>query len=118
MMDSFSKRLKTCREKLKAENSIWTQGYVAKKLNVARTTYTAYENGTKTPPLDTVNRIANLFNVSSDFLLGRTENPYQLDDLAAHRSDDPMSDLPEDARREVENFMDYIRSKYGKKDNT
>ncbi len=81
-METFSRRLKECREKLKADNSKWTQGYVAEKLSVARTTYTAYENGTKTPPLDTVNKIANLFNVSADYLLGRTEDlrtPYEED---------------------------------------
>ncbi len=48
-MELFPRRLKECSEKLKSNNSKWTQGFVAEKLKVARTTYTAYENGTKTP---------------------------------------------------------------------
>lgn len=77
-MDTFSKRLKACREKKKNSNPLWTQSYAADKIGVARTTYTAYENGTKTPPLDTVNLIADLFEVSTDYLLGRTDIPSHL----------------------------------------
>lgn len=75
MLNVFSTRLKKCREDLKRKNSQYTQGYVAEKIGVARTTYTAYENGTKTPPLETVNIIANFLNVTTDYLLGRTDYP-------------------------------------------
>lgn len=70
-MNIFSERLKVCRIKKKETSPIWTQSYAAEKIGVARTTYTAYENGTKTPPLETVNIIADLFEVSTDYLLGR-----------------------------------------------
>lgn len=66
---SFSKRLKTERESLKRSSSGWTQEYVAEKIGVSRSTYTAYENGTKEPPLNTVSKIADLFNVSIDYLV-------------------------------------------------
>lgn len=74
-MDVFSRRLKEYRERLKNRDKKWTQKYVADKVNVARVTYTAYENGTKSPPLETVNKIAELFGVSTDYLMGRTDNP-------------------------------------------
>lgn len=74
-MNDFSRRLKSCREKKKAENPRWTQRYVAEKIGMARTTYTAYENGTKMPPLDTINNIAILLDVSNDYLMGRTNTP-------------------------------------------
>ena len=73
-MNTFSERLKACRLKKKSTNSLWTQSYAADKIGVARTTYTAYENGTKTPPLETINIIADLFEVSTDYLLGRTDS--------------------------------------------
>lgn len=73
-MDTFSERLKACRIKKKDTNSLWTQSYAADQIGVARTTYTAYENGTKTPPLETVNIIADLFEVTTDYLLGRTDS--------------------------------------------
>ena len=71
-MDDFARRLKECREKKKYSNSRWTQKYVAEKIGMARTTYTAYENGTKMPPPDTINNIAILLDVSNDYLMGRT----------------------------------------------
>lgn len=70
-MSVFATRLKSLRENKKKENPDYTQNYVAEKIGVARTTYTAYENATKVPPLDTVNIIADFFEVSSDYLLGR-----------------------------------------------
>lgn len=74
-MNDFARRLKDCREKMKSENPEWTQKYVAEKIGMARTTYTAYENGTKMPPPDTINNIAILLDVSNDYLMGRTDSP-------------------------------------------
>lgn len=74
-MNDFARRLKDCREKMKSENPEWTQKYVAERIGMARTTYTAYENGTKMPPPDTINNIAILLDVSNDYLMGRTDSP-------------------------------------------
>ncbi|MCL1696304.1 helix-turn-helix transcriptional regulator [Lysinibacillus sp. BPa_S21] len=71
-MEVLGARLKKLREENKAFNKEWTQGYVADKLCVARVTYTAYENGTKQPTLETLINIADLFDVSIDYLLGRS----------------------------------------------
>lgn len=77
-MDVLPKRLKECRQNLKSFKPDYTQTYVADIIGVARTTYTAYENGTKLPPIDTLASIAQLFNVSTDYLIGRTDKkrPY------------------------------------------
>ncbi|MGG3839700.1 helix-turn-helix transcriptional regulator [Paenibacillus thiaminolyticus] len=74
-MNILGKRIKAERENKKKRDPKWTQDYVANLIGVARPTYTAYENGTKEPPLDTLNKIADLFDVSSDYLLGRTDLP-------------------------------------------
>lgn len=71
-MNILGMRIKAEREKKKKTHSKWTQEYVANLIGVARPTYTAYENGTKEPPLDTLDKIADLFNVSIDYLHGRT----------------------------------------------
>lgn len=77
-MDILAQRLKKCRENIKKSKPEYTQSFVANKIGVARTTYTAYENGTKTPPIDTLSNIAEVFDVSVDFLLGKTDkaDPY------------------------------------------
>lgn len=72
-MEKFAQRLKQCRERKKSSNPNWTQKYVADKIGMARTTYTAYENGTKLPPLDIVDNLATLLGVTTDYLLGRTD---------------------------------------------
>ncbi|MGE7840512.1 helix-turn-helix domain-containing protein [Lysinibacillus sp. NPDC093712] len=72
-MDILAQRLKKVRENIKKSKPEYTQSFVAKEIGVARTTYTAYENGTKMPPIDTLSSIAKLFDVSIDYLLGHTE---------------------------------------------
>lgn len=74
-MDVLAKRLKKCRENIKKSKPEYTQSFVANKIGVARTTYTAYENGTKMPPIDTLSNIAQLFEVTTDYLLGISDNP-------------------------------------------
>ncbi|MBO0962531.1 helix-turn-helix transcriptional regulator [Neobacillus sp. MM2021_6] len=74
----LGKRLKYLREQMKKENSKFTQGYLANKIGVARSTYTAYENGTKQPPLETVNKLADIFDVTTDYLQGRSESKQQI----------------------------------------
>lgn len=90
-LNTFGKKLKYLREEKKKENNIWTQTYVANQIGVARTTYTAYENETKQPPMETILRLANLFSVSTDFLLGRVS------DCTQNKSSDinTMMDDPE-----------------------
>src|SRR5699024_2510245 len=79
-MSKLAERLKEFREKLKDQDRKWTQQYVADKIGVARVTYTAYENGTKTPPPDIINKVADLFDVTADYLLGRSDKPNQTEE--------------------------------------
>lgn len=48
------------------------QADMAKKIGVARATYGAYEQGTRQPDFETLQRIANYFEVSTDYLLGHS----------------------------------------------
>ena len=66
----FSERLKQTR-KLKKLN----QKDVAQYLCIDRTTYTNYEIGKSKPTFEKLVEIADFFNVSVDYLLGRTNNP-------------------------------------------
>lgn len=52
-----------------------TQAQIAEKLNLARETYRNYENGTREPDQKTLSDLADYFNVSVDYLLGRTDIP-------------------------------------------
>lgn len=48
-----------------------TQEDMSEILEVARTTYANYEQGTREPDNKTLNKLADYFKVSSDYLLGR-----------------------------------------------
>lgn len=46
---------------------------IAKVLKVDRTTYNKYETGTSNPDLDKLSVLANYFNVTVDWLMGRSQ---------------------------------------------
>lgn len=48
-----------------------TQKEIADKLNIGSTSYQRYENGTREPKLGTLCMLADIFNTSTDYLLGR-----------------------------------------------
>ncbi|WP_438491062.1 helix-turn-helix domain-containing protein [Paenibacillus sp. IHBB 3054] len=64
----FSSRLFELRK-----NSHLTQNEISKKLGIARTTYASYEQGNREPDLQTLEKIADYFDVDADFLLGRSD---------------------------------------------
>ena len=51
------------------------QQKVAMDLNISREALSYYENGKRSPDVDTLLALSNYFNVSIDYLLCRTENP-------------------------------------------
>ncbi|MZK53325.1 helix-turn-helix domain-containing protein [Clostridium beijerinckii] len=64
------------------ENQSMTQNDLAELLNVSRQSVGGYENNTTEPPTDIVVKIADIFNVTCDFLLGRTNEKYSLNLLS------------------------------------
>ncbi|BEP28786.1 helix-turn-helix domain-containing protein [Helicovermis profundi] len=51
----------------------YTQSDLAKKLNVTQASISRYLSGQMQIDIDTLKEIANIFNVSTDYLLGRSE---------------------------------------------
>lgn len=62
-------------EKLKQLRGKRTQGDVANLLNISRATYSHLENNRIEPSMTVLNSIADLFCVSTDYLLGRSSDP-------------------------------------------
>lgn len=52
-----------------------TQAQVAARLGVERSSYARYENGAREPDLGTLVLLSDIFDVSADYLLGRTDDP-------------------------------------------
>ncbi|MCI1986939.1 MAG: helix-turn-helix domain-containing protein [Lactobacillus sp.] len=60
--------------KLRTEKH-FTQNQMADKLGITRPAYTAYESGKRQPDYDALKRLAAIFEVSTDYLLGNTDKP-------------------------------------------
>jgi transcriptional regulator with XRE-family HTH domain len=112
-MITLADRLKELR---KSKNL--NQAELGKILGVGKTTISMYENGNSTPNDEIKLKIAEYFNVSLDYLLGKTniKNYYSTDKefTVALHSDKEYDDLPEEAKKEIENFIEYVKAKYKK----
>ncbi|MEI2466629.1 helix-turn-helix domain-containing protein [Niallia taxi] len=64
----FGKRLRTLRKESKL-----TMKEFGEKFSLAESTISGYENGNRKPDMDILSRFADFFNVSTDYLLGRTD---------------------------------------------
>lgn len=53
----------------------WSIQYTADRLGIAKSTYAGYESGYREPPLEAIKLLADLFETSVDFLLGRVNLP-------------------------------------------
>lgn len=69
-MTKTGKRLKQLREKRGLK-----QTQLADIMNVSNRTISVYEKGTVVPPTENLERLATFFDVTTDYLLGRTNNP-------------------------------------------
>src|SRR5690625_1517924 len=72
-----------------------TQEELGRKVNVTKVSISGYENGNRNPDTDTLQKLADYFNVSTDYLLGRTDNPdgNSLPDLTKKDEKDIAKDL-------------------------
>lgn len=68
-MSTFSERLRTCRK------ATATQKAMANHLEISERAYQHYEAGTREPNLDMLCKLADFFDVSTDYLLCRTDKP-------------------------------------------
>lgn len=69
MRDILADRLKECRKE-----KGYTQDEVAIYCDITEKTYQNYELRTREPKLEILIRIADIFGVSLDYLVGRTDN--------------------------------------------
>ena len=58
----------------------WTQAELAKKLSVSQQTIGSWEVGRAEPNSDALTKLAQLFNVTTDYLLGRNQTPEWADE--------------------------------------
>lgn len=110
----FGKRIK----QLRIENQ-WTQEFVCEKLNISPGALSRYETSMYEPKsLDLVKDFANLFKVSTDYLLGKSDirNPEELNKVQfANAGGLDTKGLDSEDLEELQRQIDYIKKMKGKK---
>lgn len=110
--EALPKKLKALRDERG-----WFQKHVADKLNIKSNTLSGYENGTRSPDPEMLVRIAELYNVSVDYLLGREGNPldYYKNKIVTEFPDidlmfRDMENLSADDMKEVYEYIKFKKS--------
>ncbi|MCL6581781.1 MAG: helix-turn-helix domain-containing protein [Firmicutes bacterium] len=88
-----------------------SQADLARALHCGKSTVSQYISGARTPDVETLRRMAELFGVSLDYLLGRTELRWpslikepEVEVLVAR-----AQDLTPEERRHVLDYIEYLR---------
>ncbi|MEA5003815.1 MAG: helix-turn-helix transcriptional regulator [Christensenella sp.] len=86
------------------------------ELGLGKNAYTHWRDRGNLPSGDVLDKIADYFEVSTDYLLGRTENPSPINEVAAahFKNDVDFSDLSEEDKEAVRGVIDALRAKHKK----
>lgn len=91
-----------------------TQEQLGQEINVTKVSVSGYENGNRTPDTATLQRIADFFAVSVDYLLGRTDKPTSILTPASSQENlfflDEENITPEEAE-ELKKHLEFLRYK-------
>ena len=104
-MSKFSDTLKL----LRRANQL-SQQDLATKLEISKSAVSMYEQGRREPDFVVLEKIADYFDVNTDYLLGRESNgqcPPPIT-IAAHLD---TSDLTKAELRDVEDYIEFVRSR-------
>jgi len=93
--------------RLKEVRGKQTQTEVADKIGISRARYSHYENGRSEPDYETLEKIANFFDVSVDWLMGRSDNPNYLDKADRSQVPEPNAEnnVDFDAMQEINRLL-------------
>nr|WP_307757368.1 helix-turn-helix domain-containing protein [uncultured Christensenella sp.] len=86
-----------------------------KTVGLGKSTISNWKNSY--PSVDKLQKIADYFGVSVDYLLGRSDNPSPVGEIfaASSKDEDFYGNLSEEGRRELDEYKQYLLQKYGKK---
>lgn len=90
------------------ERSGLSQIEIAQKLGIDPSAFSKIKTGTRKVSADELNKLADVFKVTTDYLLGRKVD----DDLlvAAHMDDD----LTPEQKKEIEEYIEFKKAQYRK----
>lgn len=97
------------------EDKDLTQEALCKQLYMHKTTYTNYEQGKHTVPLDFAVTLADFYDVSLDYIAGRTNHPKGIQKSSLKDDEinliDKFSTLTERNKGKLEQFLEQLIEK-------
>ena len=96
LTQEFSVRLKNLRKRNK-----WTQQELASKIGVTKETLYRYEKNQLPPSYDSAVRLADLFQVSIDYLMGWTDYPTSKDMKEKEKIEEKIRLLKKEQRKKL-----------------
>lgn len=116
---SFGNNLK----KIRQDNQI-TQEELAKKINTSRSNIANYENDKNMPSIEILNKLSEIFNCSTDYLLGKTDvrNPRQkiddvLNEAMIGMSKKDYENLTDTQKKQIRDFAIFVKEQKSKGEN-
>lgn len=116
----FAERLKNLRK----SHGIQTQAELAERLGVTQQAVGLWERGKNMPDYEILKKLATMFNVSTDYLLGKDDNPnYYIDEETARIANemkenpgrrvlfDASRKLSPESIKEVQNYIEFLYQK-------
>lgn len=97
ILNEIAERLKTLRK-----NIGLSQSKIAEMLETTQTSVNRYENEQSAPPLKTLLWYADFFNVSMDYIFGRTDNPQG----KLYNNNPKITEALSKNNKELKKFMD------------
>ena len=88
-----------------------SQQELARALRISKSAVNMYERGERQPNFETLELIADFFNVDTDYLIGRTNKTTRIirpDTLAAHFDGDEYT---EEELEEIKQFAEFVKNK-------
>lgn len=94
------------------ENTHLNQSEVADKLQIERTAFSKIKNGTRKVSAEELNKLADIYGVTTDYLLGRKVDLGDVP-VAAHIDDE--EELTEEERQEIYDYIEFKKAQYKKR---
>lgn len=119
-MNVLSKRLKEARKRAGLK-----QIEAAKKLGISNGTLSGYERNYRDPDTEMLNKMADLYGVTVDWLMGRSQDPQMTADqykkynryaeqIVAAIEEITDNKLKKEIYKQTSDFVEYLKGKYAK----
>lgn len=90
------------------ESKDWSQAELARRLDVNKSVMNRIESGERKVSSDELKKLSDIFDVSTDYLLGQTDDKGKDPTLVAAHLDDDLTDEQMD---EVQKFIEFIKQR-------